>query len=746
MNLALPAPRQRRVPLLLCLGLSLLLTGFLVQSAASTQPCPGLIRNGCFETGTTFPWEIGGSQGYQLYHAPYLACSGEWVIRLGDQVDPPAPGSNDYPAGSAWMYQDVFIPADWERPFLHFCYRIVTHDNIHWSDFRVMIREPTAEQTVLLQLLRAGFNDPRAVDWNNLGEAHFAYDLSAFKGREIRIFFENRNIWDTARGIWTFVDDVMLFDAKGHSTLPLLYHGPTWTPTITPTPTLTFTPSPTSSPTPTATVTFTPTPTATPTATSTATPTPTPTQTASPTATETATPTNTATPVPGVTDTPTPTPTHTGTPTGTPTVTNTPTETVTPTATLTPTVTETATATLTSTPTETPTETVTPTATVTPTPTPTSEWVVEDVPSSVESLRLNSVFAVSPYEAWAVGEHGVILHRTAGQGWRVVRGPDDRLPTLNSVHMAYDEETGWTGWAVGELESVGGTEQPEILHYANGIWQEYANGQRVNARALNDVFTVSITQALAVGDVDAQGHSVFLYYGSDRNWCRDPDTWCRDPNAPDPLGDVNALWLLSDTTGWAVADAGNYARLKGTPPGWWSSAPMHIGLDLYDVHLFPIEGGYIGWAVGDDELLAYTSATGCVGEPPCLKWFHSQSNGPELYGVRLVSETDGWTVGQDGTMLRFDGENWNDVTNLNPDPQRRTLRAIDMVSPAYGWAVGEDGVILRYRPPIAEPTATPRAPTPTLTLTVTPTPTATASSGSVLNSLLDFIGGWSWRR
>ena len=131
-------------------------------------------------------------------------------------------------------------------------------------------------------------------------------------------------------------------------------------PPRTPTPTLTATPLPTSTPTATATATATPLPTSTPTATATATATPLPTST--PTATATAT----ATPVP------TSTPTATATATATPLPTSTPTATATATATPLPTSTPTATATATNTPTVTSTPTATATATDTPTPTATN--------------------------------------------------------------------------------------------------------------------------------------------------------------------------------------------------------------------------------------------------------------------------------------------------------------------------------------------------------------------------------------
>jgi hypothetical protein len=135
---------------------------------------------------------------------------------------------------------------------------------------------------------------------------------------------------------------------------------PTPTLTRTPTNTPTVTPSPTDTPSVTPTVTPTRTATPTPSVTPTKSPTPsvTATQTNSPTPSITASPTDT----PSVTPTRTPTPTQTGTPAVTPTNT--------PTITASPTDTPAVTPTRTPTPTQTGTPAVTPTNTPTPSPTP----------------------------------------------------------------------------------------------------------------------------------------------------------------------------------------------------------------------------------------------------------------------------------------------------------------------------------------------------------------------------------------
>ena len=137
---------------------------------------------------------------------------------------------------------------------------------------------------------------------------------------------------------------------------------------VTPTPTITQTPTRTPSVTPTNTVTPSVTPSVSPTKSQTPTPsvtttkTQTPTITASPTDTPSVTPTTTSTPTPSITASPTDTPSVTPT--------NTPTPSITATQTGTPPVTPTNTTTKTPTPTQTGTPPSTPTNTPTPSPTP----------------------------------------------------------------------------------------------------------------------------------------------------------------------------------------------------------------------------------------------------------------------------------------------------------------------------------------------------------------------------------------
>jgi hypothetical protein len=64
----------------------------------------------------------------------------------------------------------------------------------------------------------------------------------------------------------------------------------------------------------------------------------------------------------------------------------------------------------------------------------------------------------------------------------------------------------------------------------------------------------------------------------------------------------------------------------------------------------------------------------------------------------MVGTSDGWIVGNLGTILRWDGSSWSSETS----PTTNTLWSIYMVTVNDGWAVGTFGTIIRYSvtPPV----------------------------------------------
>lgn len=63
-----------------------------------------------------------------------------------------------------------------------------------------------------------------------------------------------------------------------------------------------------------------------------------------------------------------------------------------------------------------------------------------------------------------------------------------------------------------------------------------------------------------------------------------------------------------------------------------------------------------------------------------------------LYGLALVSASEGWAVGSDGLIVHGHSGTWTQVASSTD----QTLWSVVMVSPTEGWAVREQGTILHY--------------------------------------------------
>jgi hypothetical protein len=116
----------------------------------------------------------------------------------------------------AWLRQTMYIRPEWDRPILAFRYRMFVNDIIHYSDFHVWLTRTNGAW--LADILRDGFrscDDPPTAPpaGHDLGWRTASYDLSPFKGQNVRLVFENRNLHDNSWGIWTVVDDVRVVDA-----------------------------------------------------------------------------------------------------------------------------------------------------------------------------------------------------------------------------------------------------------------------------------------------------------------------------------------------------------------------------------------------------------------------------------------------------------------------------------------------------------------------------------------------------
>ncbi len=201
------------------------------------------------------------------------------------------------------------------------------------------------------------------------------------------------------------------------------------------------------------------------------------------------------------------------------------------------------------------------------------------------------------------------------------------------------------GWAVGET-SVGNATHFDgvLMHYQNGAWS------RVNVsikEGLNSISMISATDGWAVGDA-----GLILHY--------DGQTWKQATSAQTNL---HRIQMLSATEGWAV---GEYTGFDG-------SAIWH-----------------------------YNGHTWTPQPLPASLNIGNQGNWLQLFGLSMLSPTEGWAAGSlvpnqpgdttyptippNAIILHYTGGQWV----VDKIIQGATLRSVSMSSADDGWAAGEN--------------------------------------------------------
>ena len=172
------------------------------------DPYSGLVQAGDIESDTLQFWTNGGKLPVSISSYAY---QGAQSLQLGIAVPQIEQGQ-----GEAKTSQIFYIDPSWSRPVLTFKYNMFVNDIMDYSDFFVAIQDGVGLNH-FATVVRDGFQPcipgiPPS-SGRNLGWRSIAYDLSAYKGKPIRLVFSNRNLWPNSWGIWTNVDDVRVLDA-----------------------------------------------------------------------------------------------------------------------------------------------------------------------------------------------------------------------------------------------------------------------------------------------------------------------------------------------------------------------------------------------------------------------------------------------------------------------------------------------------------------------------------------------------
>lgn len=313
------------------------------------------------------------------------------------------------------------------------------------------------------------------------------------------------------------------------------------------------------------------------------------------------------------------------------------------------------------------------------TPTPTGPPLSTLLPQ----YSLVDLVMLSKDEGWVVGtpnsllnEHGLVLHYTKGT-WQAVANPAGLYVKGLAARQPGDL------WVI---------DDKQIMEYKAGQWATTPNP---SSGGLDGVTIAPDGTVWVVGwksDMNSGPQSTIIK--------GDHGTWAVVKT--DNLGQLNRVTMTPGGTLWTVGAAPNQVRAPGIASnagGTWTvdtavvtANRMQIPSPLYDLNGIQMLSDTDGWAVGNGGILHYIAGTWSIVTklPPTTT----------LYGISLSPKGDeGWAVGTDGTIMRYKDGAWTD----SPSPTDLGLRQVAWVSSDEAWAVGGEGhnsargIILHYQ-------------------------------------------------
>jgi photosystem II stability/assembly factor-like uncharacterized protein len=196
---------------------------------------------------------------------------------------------------------------------------------------------------------------------------------------------------------------------------------------------------------------------------------------------------------------------------------------------------------------------------------------------------------------------------------------------------------------------------------------------RISAPTLNLLDVACATDAQSAWSVSSLGGIVHTSDGGN-SWETIDETMCYA---------LNDISLADDHSLWCVGNAGVVIRSTDGGDNWENrSNPELSELDLKGCYF---EDADCGWVVGK-EIVLYTSDGG-------ENWIEQKHiTGVGLYAVDFVDASNGWAVGDAGTILHTSdgGAHWRSQKSGTT----QHLASVDFVDQLNGWTCGNSGCVL----------------------------------------------------
>lgn len=255
------------------------------------------------------------------------------------------------------------------------------------------------------------------------------------------------------------------------------------------------------------------------------------------------------------------------------------------------------------------------------------------------------------------------------------------------------------GWIVGGAE--GNLNTPHIYHYAGGSWTKETQDEQGH---------LTTVVALAPDNVWTAGGGGLAYHWDGANWKKFTlpggcvhglaflgavDGWATPAEgqpymrrysggavtawkqypAPQSSG-IHAVSMIGPDSGFAVGNKGMLLGFDGTK---WSKQDSPVSGSLYGVHMV---GPDAGWIVG---------STGAVLRWDGTAWAEVEApQNPGLQAVHAIGADFAVAVGKQGRILLWNGQSFAEL----PSPVSSILRSVFLVSETDGWIVGDNSTIL----------------------------------------------------
>jgi photosystem II stability/assembly factor-like uncharacterized protein len=294
--------------------------------------------------------------------------------------------------------------------------------------------------------------------------------------------------------------------------------------------------------------------------------------------------------------------------------------------------------------------------------------------------NLFDVHFVNKTEGWAVGSRATILHtENGGETWECQQATDGIEALADNIDLYGLHFVGsGKGWAVGDK----GT----IIHMDGQGWKRQSSGTDV---LLRDVFFINDTFGWAVGK-----NTILFTDDGGNNW--DPQLQIR-PEGPDLF--LSGVFM-NDIDGWAVGyRQSNIPLVKKSPIIFKTS---NGGRKWEEQELYPTIGNNIirsiffisedlGWGVGEKGTIIKWN-----GEEWAIQEVDENGFDEDLYCVHFSNKSFGWAVGKKGTIIKWNGEEWQKEESPSSADLLGVFSSVfsDFPLDINCWAVGQNGTIL----------------------------------------------------